>query len=275
MFRDFRDNFYSMSQMMNEIFLSLSLSYIKTKLPLSSSKLFKGNNKHKIYITSKKTMSDAYDENVAKIAKSLEVNDSFTRMLLLKWSIISMYGVARGFDSVTVIADNNEEMILSYPLLRLLRLFGFLSMYIYVFRLACCFLPSYPAHTSFKGRPILLAIMSLIVNVSMFYNCYTWQRWDAFFLTLGVIIATVSLAQLIYGLDGLGPGCILWIAILGSAWGINGLYFDITSRLTICTFFIITIFQMAFTSDMYNDKTKLYETQLLASIKVDFHMLYY
>lgn len=198
-------------------------------------------------LSGEKTMMDFSDENVAKKIIIFGVNDRSTRSNMLKFAIISIYGVVRGWDSVIAYKD---ELSFSYFLFRY---FGFLSMYIYVLKLVCCFGPSDPPHTTFKGRSILLAIMSLVMSVSMFYNCYTWQRWDVYLLTLSVIIATISLAQLIYGMDGLEAGYIVWITIFGSAWGIYGLYFDITSGSIICTFFITAMFQMAFTSVVYTD----------------------
>lgn len=77
-----------------------------------------------------KTMLNPSDKSVAKRTIIMGVNDAFTQSILLKWAILSIYGVARGWDNVVLY---KEEMSFSYLLLRY---FGFLLMYMYVFELA-------------------------------------------------------------------------------------------------------------------------------------------
>ncbi|KAG2267534.1 hypothetical protein Bca52824_062089 [Brassica carinata] len=200
-----------------------------------------------------------------KRAEIAGVNDAITRGLLLKCAVISIYCVARGWESVIAY---KEEMSFIYVLIKY---FGFFSMYIYVFRLACCFMSSdYPPHTTFRGRVTLLTIISLMVNVSMFCICYKWQRWESFSLTLGVFIAALSLVQLIYGLDGLGASFVSGTATFGSAWGINGLYFDSCTPGLIGTFILyLVIINVLYTRVIYDDKVKSLEKNLVALIKID------
>ncbi|KAL0700538.1 hypothetical protein Bca4012_056660 [Brassica carinata] len=171
-----------------------------------------------------------------KRAEIAGVNDAITRGLLLKCAVISIYCVARGWESVIAY---KEEM-------------------------------NYPPHTTFRGRVTLLTIISLMVNVSMFCICYKWQRWESFSLTLGVFIAALSLVQLIYGLDGLGASFVSGTATFGSAWGINGLYFDSCTPGLIGTFILyLVIINVLYTRVIYDDKVKSLEKNLVALIKID------
>lgn len=194
-------------------------------------------------------MSDASNEVVASPSDRtmiVGVNDVITRALLLKLAIISIYCVAIGWDGVIAY---KEEMSINYVIFRY---FGFLLMYVYVFRLVCCFLPSYRPHTSLKSREKLLAIILLMLSVSMFCICYTWETWDVLYLMLGVVIAAISLAQLIYGMDKLDISRIILVTFFGYLWGLCGLAFNIESPMIIC-FFFIAFSQMAFMYDIYCD----------------------
>ncbi|CAG7898978.1 unnamed protein product, partial [Brassica rapa] len=82
------------------------------------------NNKH---ISGKKTMLDEVVATRLKQTEIAGVNDAITRGLLLKFTIISMYCVARGWDSVIAY---KEEMSVDRVVMRRDGKVNFLYLYI-------------------------------------------------------------------------------------------------------------------------------------------------
>lgn len=63
-------------------------------------------------------MSDASDKAVvSNKIENVRANDAITRAVLLKWAIISIYGVAKGWDSVVALQRRNEFWLCSTQIL--------------------------------------------------------------------------------------------------------------------------------------------------------------